>query len=322
LTEWKSYLYAGYVKKKVKSVKSVKKVKPVRRKRSIKPEAGKISGKAIIGIAVLVIVVAGGAFFFAKSNGSSSSPLNGLVKAPLNANCELKDPDLCKFYNNWQNVKDYSITSTSKDKTGESGDSVFEISGENSHMLVKQNGKDAMEIINIDKTTYTKDYTDNKWWKHTYEPDKNNDLTKDITDKTKFDESKAVEDKTTYKSLGKEACGDLQCFKYQMVSPDDAGSTELIWFDDRDYLLRKQSSTDKEGNTSESVFAYNGVHIAVPAPVKEGSAEQMYAPQMSAEEKAQYEQMKKEAQQQMQSAPQGNDSSAPDTSGSDDSGGY
>src|SRR4051812_44428538 len=117
-----------------KKVKSLKKVKVVRRKRSIKPEAGKISGVAIIGIAALVIVAAGGIFFFTKNSGTAS-PLNALVKAPLNANCELKDPDLCKFMNNWETVKNYAITSTSKDKSGETSESVFEIAGDNrSHM--------------------------------------------------------------------------------------------------------------------------------------------------------------------------------------------
>lgn len=296
-----------------KKSKSVRKAKVVRRKRNIKPEAGKISGKVIVGIAAVVLLVGGGVFLFTKNNGGTASPLNGLVKAPLDANCELKDPDLCKFMNNWKNVRDYTITSASKEKSGETSESVFEISGESSHMLAKQNGKDVLEMINIEKTTYTKDYTDNQWWKHTYEPDKQNEFTKELTDKSDFDETKAIEDKTTYKSLGKEACGDLQCFKYQIVNADDSGSTELIWFDDREYLLRKQSTSDKEGNTTESAFAYNGVNISAPSPVKEGTPEQMFAPQMSDEDKAQYEQMKAEVQK-MQANPQDSMQQAADES--------
>lgn len=275
------------------------------RKRAIKSEAGKISGKALVGIAVAVLLVGCGVFFFTQSTNSTSSPLAGIVKAPLNPKCELNDPELCKFINNWPNVKSYTIISTTNDATGVKSESIFEIAGDNkSHILMKADGKDSYETITIDKTTYTKDYTDNKWWKQTYEPEKVDEFVKETMKETTFDDTKAVEDKTTYKSLGKEACGDLQCFKYQIVYAEDTGTTDLMWFDDKDYLMRKQSTKDSEGNTSESIYTYGSIAISEPSPIKEGSAADMYTPQMSAEEKAQLEQIKKDYDIQMESMPE------------------
>lgn len=299
MTEWKSYLYAEYMKGRVKQVKKPKQVK---RKRVFKAEKGKISGVAIIVIAVVVLAVGGGIFFLSKNGSGSGSPLTALQGATLNPNCELKDPELCKFINNWKVMKNYSMSSVTTDSSGAKSESLYEIAGDDSlRMLAKEKGKDIMEMITIGKTTYTKDYTDNKWWKHTYEEtneETNNELTKEITETTSFDDTKAVEDKTEYKAMGKEACGNLNCFKYQIVTPGD-NSTQLIWFDDREYLLRKQSSIDEEGNVFEGTFTYNNVSISAPSPVKEGTPEQMYMQQMSADDKAQYEQMQKDAEVQM-----------------------
>jgi hypothetical protein len=291
------------VKRKVKVVKKVKAVRTKRTtKRTLKLQKGKISGVAMIAIAAAVLVIGGGAFFLSK-NGSSSNPVGGLVRATLNSNCELKDPELCKFVNNWKTLGDYTMTSASSDKSGIKMETLFEISGdEKSHMLVKQDSKDMMESITIGNTTYTKDFTDNKWTKFTYEEGKENEVTKDIMEQTEFDDTKAIEDKTEYKSLGKESCGNLNCFKYQVITPGDS-STQYIWFDDKDYLLRKQSVTDQDGNTFEGTFSYDKISISEPSPIKEGTAESMYGgemPKMSEGDKAEYEKMKKDVENQMQ----------------------
>ena len=269
-------------------------------------ERGKMSAPVLIIIAVIVVALGGAGLYLSKTG---NSPLSALVKAPLNPNCELKDPELCKFMNNWKDLKNFTIHSASKDSSGTS-ESTFEVQGDNSHMSVNM-GKDSMEMINLDNTTYTKDFSDGKWWKTTYDKTKSDQFTKDIVNKDTFNESKAVEDKTTYKALGKEACGDLMCFKYQVIDPADTSMTQYIWFDDKDYLLRKQSTTDNQGVTTESTFSYNNASISAPSPVKEGTPESMYGGQMNAADKANLEQMQQDMQQQIQSNPQ----SIPDTSG-------
>jgi len=242
-----------------------------------------------------------------NKNGGSS-PLSALQGATLNPNCELKDPDLCKFINNWKALSNFTVSTTTKDKSGETSESVFELAGEaKSHIRASQNGKDVMDMIIIDDTTYTKDFSDGKWWKYTYKEGENEEI-KDLTKKDEFNDVPTGEDKTQYKAMGKEPCGDMNCFKYQVIDPEDPDTIQYIWFDDKEYKLRKQTITTKDGETTEATFSYNTVTVNAPSPVKEGTPEQMYGGvsmlQMSAEDKAEFEQMKKEAEKQMQSMPQ------------------
>jgi len=304
------------MKKKVKIKRRV-----TSKRRSWKPERGGIS-KGVLGI-IIIVLIAGAAFFFVNKNNGGGNPISSLVKAPLNPVCELKDPELCKFMNNWQTIKDYSMTSTSTDKAhGAKMESVFEISGKNTHMIGKENGKDNYEMISIDNSTYTKDYSDNTWWKMTYDPEKNKELTKEFMKDDVFDEDKAVEDKTEYKLIGKEACGNMTCFKYQVIDANDTSTTQYIWFDDRDYLLRKQSTVDADGNSMDVMFAYGSVTVSVPSPVKEGNAESMYAPKMSAEDAAAFEKMKQESAEQMKEYQSENNSSPEENTTPDEGPGY
>src|SRR5690606_22982830 len=55
--------------------------------------------------------------------------------------------------------------------------------------------------------------------------------------------------KDTYKNLGKEACGDLECFKYQILDSAQSEAQTFIWFDTKEYKLRKIESTDAGGIT-------------------------------------------------------------------------
>jgi len=225
-------------------------------------------------IAVVVAALAGGGYFIASKNGSAPALPGGIGGPVLNSNCKHNDPDLCKFLNNWKDIKNYSIkaTSTSKDSNSES---IFEISGEDRfHMVNSTNSKEDYNVITIGDTTYTKDYTDNKWWKQKAEK------ISEIKDKFEFkveDEGEKVEDKTTYTSMGKEACSSRQCFKYQVVSPDMKGVTEYIWFDDKEYLLRKER-TEGSGMVNNSEFSYDKVNVSEPSPTKEAKAGETIIP--------------------------------------------
>jgi hypothetical protein len=271
------------IKKKVSRVKST-----YRRKHREEKGTSKLL-YVVIGAVVLAVV--GGYLFL---NNSGSNPITSVVKKPLNPNCELKDSELCKFMNNWSGLTNYSVHSVMRGAEGEMV-SHFAIAGEDRmQMMSSQNGKESYNMISIGKTTYTKDYSDNKWWKVTYE-DPKNELTAVNDFKESFDfDAEEMKDKTTYKSLGKETCGSLQCFKYQVVNPDFPG-TEYLWFDDREYLLRKTLHED-EGTSTESTFDYANVNIKEPSPVKEGTPEEaMGLPAMSAEDKAAMEKMQQEA---------------------------
>jgi hypothetical protein len=250
--------------------KSVKKKlkKPV--KRSIYKARG-VSKVVLLAIVAVVLVGAGGVYFFTKQNGGGASTALPFVKPALNPNCKYNDPELCKFMNNFPTQTNYAVSSTSN-FGGMSIESVYEISGEDKfHMLSKQNGKESSNTISIGDTTYTLDYTDNKWWKQTLKPEDPEKATeKEVKDQFTFDD-KTAEDKTTYKFIAKEPCGDRTCFKYEMISPDSADTKVYMWFDDKDYLMRKMRMEDKTAGATESIYSYDNISISAPAPVKEGT---------------------------------------------------
>jgi outer membrane lipoprotein-sorting protein len=155
---------------------------------------------------------------------------------------------------------------------GMATESLYEISGDDKyHMASKLNGKENSNVISIGDTTYTLDYSDNKWWKQVVKPVEDTEgETEDEVDDMAFNSDDALEDTTTYTFIAKEACGDLMCFKYEMVSPEMQDAKQFIWFDDRDYLMRKmRMEMGKQGN-SESIYSYDNVSIVAPSPVKEG----------------------------------------------------
>lgn len=233
-------------------------------------------GLAPVAIIAIVVVVAlvGGYFLLNKGGGTPSIP--GVPAIGLNPNCKFNDPDLCKFINNFKQTKDYSVKSTTSDKSGMKMEMTFEGSGDDkSHMMNSENGKESYNVITIGDTTYTKDYSDNKWWKQVSakaSPEAGNDF------KSEIDKSDQPEDKTTYKKIGMEACESMQCFKYQVIDPTSSDTTQYIWFDNRDYQLRKMRVEGKDGSVTESVFAYSGVNISAPSPTKDAKPDQVILP--------------------------------------------
>src|SRR6185437_6345291 len=91
----------------------------------------KFRGKSNIFIIIAVVVVVlgvGGFFVLNQKSGTSALSVPGMKAVTLNPNCELKDPELCKFMNNWVNQKTYAVTSTSS-MGGESDESTMEVDG-------------------------------------------------------------------------------------------------------------------------------------------------------------------------------------------------
>lgn len=219
----------------------------------------------IIGAAILAVILGAVGFFFLKD---SIFPAKGLTGQVLNSNCKLNDKDLCKFVSSFtglDNMSAKSVTTIGGKKT----ESSIEIQGtDKSHITSSTGGKEESNYIAIGNTTYMKDYTDNKWWKSTIETKDN--ASKEKTDwKTEFEKSvNDSTDKTTYKRIAKEACGSLTCLKYQVIDPANTGSTEYIWFDTKNYALRKTRSEAKDVIT-ETTFSYDKINIVAPSPVKE-----------------------------------------------------
>jgi hypothetical protein len=247
-----------------KSAHKNHKKKQQHHKRSPFNQKGK--SKLLLIIAAVVVLLGAGGFYVLSQKTGVSIPG---MKPALNPNCELKDPELCKFMNNWANQKDYSVTTKSSFQ-GMNVESVYEISGEsNYHMLSKQNGKEVSNVISIGDTMYTLDYSDNKWWKQTLKPD---EIETGVEEEVKNNiDVPEMKDTTVYKFIAKEACGDRMCFKYEIVDSTSEGTKQFIWFDDREYLIRKMVIEDGENGSMESVYSYTNINVSAPSPVKEGA---------------------------------------------------
>lgn len=227
---------------------------------------------------IVIITVAAVALFLAGCS-QSTSGIPGVSSLTLNPNCKYNDPDLCKFVNNFKDFKDYSSQSQTTSKQGKS-EQLFESSGDNkSHMATTENGKETYNLITIGDTTYTKDYTDNKWWKQVTPKQQNspaptaNQQTNIKDEITKSEQ----EDKTTYQKIDKEPCGGLTCFKYQVLDPQNQTSKEFLYFDDKEYLLRKTRSEASDGSVTESQISYK-VSITAPSPTKDAKPDQIILP--------------------------------------------
>ena len=186
--------------------------------------------------------------------------------------CELEDKNVCKNLFSWINLQDYSVKTTSKKAKIET---LMEtaVAG-SSHYVTWENGKEVSNMITIGNTTYIKDYSDNKWWKQT-SPDTPEDTIKDVApildnikDSNGFGEFK---DNNQYKFIGKEPCEKLTCFKYQIVSEAAGSDVEIfVWFDDKKFLTRKETTKTPDGEITESIYNYGKIDIKEPSPTKEG----------------------------------------------------
>jgi len=196
----------------------------------------------------------------------------------LNPNCKLNDPELCRYMDKSIKMAEsfnngfVGVSTTVDVKSGQKTQSTWEIGKDRSHFLTTANGKEQSNIITIGNTTYTKDISDGKWTKFTLSSSRGssgNSFFNPEQMKNEFkDVLKNTEDRTTYKSLGKESCGAYTCFKYQIIIPEFNETKEYVYFDDKEYIMRKMR-IESATSTTETMFEFKQVNIQEPSPIKE-----------------------------------------------------
>lgn len=233
--------------------------------------AGGVAHLALIVVGVVVLAGVGFAAYRVTSKDKQSS---SDTSQTANVPCESDDKDLCKFFSSWKASTKYRLVSTAPDGKK----STFEIDG-NKNRISMAVEAGTYEVITIDKTTYTK--AGSTWYKQTAKSS-GEDLTQDykIDLEEPKDEGTDTKDQTTYKKIGKEACGNLTCFKYEVVNPATPDVKQYIWFDDNEYQLRRTRTENKEGAT-EMTFEYSGITVSEPSPVKELAPNQVIIPGQS-----------------------------------------
>ena len=240
---------------------------------------------ALNPLVIVLVVVVLGAIGFAgykvydnNKNGSSSngstSELSKEAKEVVNTECEKQynDKDFCKFASNWDLSKTYKTVSATTGADGKTSTTTMEIDGENSSMVSTENGKEIAAYITLNKTSYMKDYDAGVWYKMPQADASNDAPVSSPSEEFDFDgEENAAKDNSSVKALGKEACSDKNCFKYQIIDPSDTDTKEnLVWFDDKDYKLVRMKITSKDGSAADYLFTYpDSIKITEPKPVQD-----------------------------------------------------
>ncbi|HSE61064.1 MAG TPA: hypothetical protein VLA88_02080 [Candidatus Saccharimonadales bacterium] len=252
---------------------------------NVKDQRGIAHIVEIVIVGVLVLGIGGFVAWRVMDAQKSNQPANNNNSSnPLaNVECKLSDKDICKFFTSWRMNAQYKVTS-SQTADGQTSTSTYEASdnGKSYHMTMTVNGA-PYEIIAVGDYMYTKDFSDNKWWKQqlpkaqedTIKGSYNYDFDEPTSD-TPAPETK----EPVYKKIGKEACGNLTCFKYEVLDPEQPNGKQTLWFDDKDYQLRRMR-LENEGTVSDQTFAYSSVKITAPSPTKDLAPNQYIVPGQS-----------------------------------------
>ena len=230
------------------------------------------SGIAHVLLALLVVVVLAVIGVVAWKVNDSRSTSSTSVNKAVQDKCmsEVNDELFCKFAGAFGNVGDYKVIVNT---TAEGGSSVLELASDskgNSSMVVKVNGQEQGNVVVYSGVTYLKDYTDGQWFKYgsndTNKPEAL-DLKKEFV---KSDFKGDNGQKLGYKKIGTEKCDKLSCYKYQTTDPEKPDETSYLWFDTKNYLLRRATVNDSKANTNaDMTLTYESVVISLPSPTKD-----------------------------------------------------
>lgn len=247
-----------------------------------KNQAGALNPLVIVLIVVVVAAAGFAGYRVYESNkdkkdtttsqNSNTSSESKEAASAIQAEClkQFDDKDFCKFSGNWINNKSYKGVFTTKGANGSTSVMTIESEGDNSSSTITADGKETGAYITLNKVSYMKNVEQNVWYKLPATDTEATDETKPNEDLNFDTTSEEVKNTTTYKKIGKEACGDKTCFKYQVIDTADTDTIEsFIWFDDKDYHLARMTTKSKDGSSSDSTFTYTSVKITEPSPVQD-----------------------------------------------------
>lgn len=221
----------------------------------------------LIILTILIALITGALRIYNRSN---------LSRKPTYEACRnfIDDDALCKFAasNETAGTKEYVIHSTATNGPV-SEITTIEVESSDRMKSTTLNGLTETEaFVVIDSRTYVKDNSDNVWALY----DDPEWATSEDTIKYDFTTEKSadVQDfKNNYKFLNQEPCGELNCYKYEILGGEN-GETNFVWFDDKEFLIRRQLSNTNEVTTN-SQFDYRDVTIEAPSPVKTVTEDQI-----------------------------------------------
>ena len=227
--------------------------------------------KKSLFILVAIVAVVGIGYFVLVQQGSL--PVPGVSLTPRATEKDfafIEDATLRKHLVAQTNKTAYR-TKTLSDASGLTHVNEVQIKGDlwSTREIQSDQAKEIKHLIIIGDTTYLKDQSDNQWWKQTvkFEEETTTEEGKKPEEPIDFKEEFSKPN-ITYKSLGKEPCDNLTCFKYEQTLPESPELKRIFWFDDRDYLLRKEQSGFGEF-IAITEYSYNDINITPPSSTKD-----------------------------------------------------
>lgn len=233
----------------------------------------------IVIIAVVVIGVAGFIAWRMWGTNNQTAKNDALQQAIAKAECiGLNDKDLCKFFTSFNTQKYSTVTSTTV-ADGKTSVSKYQADGSNYHITLT--GELNYEAISLGQDLYIKNGS--TWWKQNIPPTDTSKYNLSTNSDVTFTEPSKDNSATqpTYKKQDNEKCGNLTCFKYQLLDPANPSEVTYIWFDTVDYQLRRMQMTGTDGATTDSTFDYTKVSVGAPNPVKTLAPNQYILPGQS-----------------------------------------
>lgn len=182
--------------------------------------------------------------------------------------CPYGDKILCRFLTNWTGVGAMSMRSTAV-IDGKRSETLIENDGKDaSRLTMTEDGKETFVSITIGQATYMKNIAGGFWLKSSATASKPGETATEEGAKIDFTIKESAEETTNYVAAGKEACGSLTCFKYEVVTKGSPVK-EYIWFDDKEYRLRRMMTISADGSSNDTAVSYDGIVITAPSPVQE-----------------------------------------------------
>lgn len=234
-------------------------------------ETGAVS--PLIIVAVIAVVAIGGYFLISQKGGLPTPSVPTLTQRATEKDFEfIEDPILRKHMVAQANKTSYR-TKTVSSGSGLTTVNEVQIKGDNFNTrdIESDRSKEIKHMITLSDTIYLKDYSDNKWWKQTIKYEEQKEEEEAFGEPVDFKEE-YLKPNLNFKSLGKESCGPhaegLICFKYEQTLPEAPELKRIFWFDDKDYLLRKE-----QGGFGEFIatveYSYDAINITAPTPTKD-----------------------------------------------------
>ncbi len=170
-----------------------------------------------------------------------------------------KDANLCKFADKGGKLESLAFKATATSTGANAGIFTLLNDGKGNSQFTGAYGGSEVTAINSGGHTYFK--SGDSWVDYGVTTN-DNDPTKEF--------SVVLGSGTTFTPQGKEACGSMMCFKYDLKDSSSPDDQQTVWFDTANYLARKWTdvTTDGNGQTATTmIISYQKVTISKPSPV-------------------------------------------------------